>query len=39
MRRIIVKSKDGKKRLVNVPSWDREVANNKIGQPAYDIVY
>ena len=37
MRRIIVKSKDGKKRLVNVPSWDREVVNNQIGQPAYDI--
>lgn len=37
MRRIIVKGKDGKKRLVNVPSWDKEVVNNQIGQPAYDI--
>jgi hypothetical protein len=37
MRRIVVKGKDGKKRLVNVPSWDREVVNNQINQPAYDI--
>lgn len=37
MQRIIVRGKDGKKRLVNVPSWDQVIVNNPIGQPAYDI--
>lgn len=37
MRQIIVKGKDGKKKLVNVPSWDKGVVNNQLGQPAYDV--
>lgn len=37
MRQIIVKGKDGRKKLVNVPSWDKDVVNNQFGQPAYDI--
>jgi hypothetical protein len=37
MRRIITKDKKGKKKLVNVPSWDLNYVNNQLGQPAYDV--
>ena len=37
MRQIIVKGKDGKKKLVNIPSYDQKVVNNQFGQRAYDI--
>ena len=38
MRRIIVfDKKSGKKKLVNVPSYDQHVVNNQLGQPAYDV--
>lgn len=37
MRRIVTKDKKGKKKLVNVPSWDQIVVNNQLGQPAYDV--
>ena len=37
MRRIvIIDKKTGKKKLVNVPSWDNAYVNNQLGQPAYD---
>ena len=38
MRRIIVfDKKSGKKKLVNVPSYDQHMVNNQLGQPAYDV--
>jgi len=37
MRRIIGKDKNGKKILINVPSYDTIYVNNQIGQPAYDV--
>lgn len=37
MRRIITKDKKGKKKLVNVPSFDLNYVNNQLGQPAYDV--
>ena len=37
MRRIVTTDKKGKKKLVNVPSWDLTYVNNQFGQPAYDI--
>jgi hypothetical protein len=38
MRRIVTKDKKtGKKKLVNVPSWDQIIVNNQFGQPAYDV--
>jgi len=37
MRRIVTKDKKGKKKLVNVPSYDLNYVNNQLGQPAYDI--
>jgi hypothetical protein len=38
MRRIIViDKKTGKKKLVNVPSYDLAYVNNQLGQPAYDV--
>lgn len=37
MRRIVTKDKKGKKKLVNVPSWDEIYVNNQLGQPAYDV--
>jgi len=37
MRRIVKKDKNGKTKLVNIPSYDQIVVNNQIGQPAYDI--
>jgi len=37
MRRItVLDKKTGKKKLVNVPSYDQIVVNNQLGQPAYD---
>lgn len=36
MRRIVTTDKNGKKKLVNVPSWDQVYVNNQLGQPAYD---
>lgn len=37
MRRIVTKGKNGKKKLVNVPSFDNIYINNQMGQPAYDV--
>lgn len=37
MRRIVTTDKKGKKKLVNVPSYDLNYVNNQFGQPAYDI--
>lgn len=37
MRRIVTTDKKGKKKLVNVPSWDLNYVNNQFGQPAYDV--
>jgi hypothetical protein len=38
MRRIVTKDKKtGKKKLVNIPSYDQIVVNNQLGQPAYDV--
>lgn len=37
MRRIVTKDKNGKKKLVNVPSFDLNYVNNQLGQPAYDV--
>jgi hypothetical protein len=37
MRRIVTIDKKGKKKLVNVPSWDNIYVNNQLGQPAYDV--
>lgn len=38
MRRIVTKDKKtGKKKLVNVPSFDNIYINNQLGQPAYDV--
>ena len=38
MRRIVtIDKKSGKKKLVNVPSWDLIYVNNQMGQPAYDV--
>lgn len=37
MRRILTTDKKGKKKLVNVPSYDLNYVNNQFGQPAYDI--
>lgn len=37
MRRIVTKDKKGKKKLVNVPSFDINYINNQFGQPAYDV--
>lgn len=38
MRRIVIKDKKtGKKKLINVPSYDTNYVNNQFGQPAYDI--
>ena len=37
MRRIVTSDKKGKKKLVNVPSWDNAYVNNQMGQPAYDV--
>ena len=37
MRRIVTTDKKGKKKLVNVPSYDQIVVNNQMGQPAYDV--
>jgi hypothetical protein len=37
MRRIVTTDKKGKKKLVNVPSWDLVYVNNQFGQPAYDV--
>ena len=37
MRRIVGKDKNGKKVLINVPSWDNIYINNQMGQPAYDV--
>jgi hypothetical protein len=37
MRRIVTTDKKGKKKLVNVPSWDLIYVNNQFGQPAYDV--
>lgn len=37
MRRIMSVDKSGKRRLVNVPSYDLNPRNNQFGQPAYDI--
>ena len=37
MRRIVTTDKKGKKKLVNVPSWDLTYVNNQFGQPAYDV--
>jgi hypothetical protein len=37
MRRIVTKDKKGKKKLVNVPSFDLNYVNNQFGQPAYDV--
>jgi hypothetical protein len=38
MRRIVtIDKKSGKKKLVNVPSYDQIVVNNQMGQPAYDV--
>lgn len=38
MRQIVViDKKTGKKKLVNIPSWDKGIVNNQLGQPAYDI--
>ncbi len=37
MRRIVTTDKMGKKKLVNVPSWDLIYVNNQMGQPAYDV--
>jgi hypothetical protein len=37
MRRIVTTDKKGKKKLVNVPSWDNIYVNNQMGQPAYDV--
>ncbi len=38
MRKIVViDKKTGKKKLVNVPSYDQIVVNNQLGQPAYNI--
>ena len=37
MRRIVGKDKNGKKILINVPSYDTVYVNNQIGQPAYDV--
>lgn len=34
---IVIDKKTGKKKLVNIPSWDKSIVNNQIGQPAYDI--
>lgn len=37
MRRIVTTDKNGKKKLVNVPSFDDIYVNNQMGQPAYDV--
>jgi hypothetical protein len=37
MRRIVTTDKKGKKKLVNVPSWDLIYVNNQMGQQAYDV--
>lgn len=37
MRRIVTTDKNGKKKLVNVPSWDNIYINCQMGQPAYDV--
>lgn len=37
MRRIVTKDKKGRKKLVNVPSFDLNYVNNQLGQPAYDV--
>lgn len=37
MRRIVSTDKKGRKKLVNVPSWDNIYVNNQMGQPAYDV--
>ena len=38
MRRIVViDRKTGRKKLVNVPSYDLAYVNNQMGQPAYDV--
>lgn len=37
MIRIVTTDKNGKKKLVNVPSYDEGYVNNQFGQPAYDI--
>ena len=38
MRRIVtIDKKSGKKKLVNVPSYDNIYVNNQMGQPAYDV--
>lgn len=37
MRRILTTDKKGKKKLVNVPSFDNIYVNNQFGQPAYDV--
>ena len=37
MRRIVTTDKKGKKKLVNIPSWDLIYVNNQMGQPAYDV--
>jgi len=37
MRRIVGRDKNGKNKLVNVPSYDQLIVNNQMGQPAYDI--
>lgn len=37
MRRIVATDKKGKKKLINVPSFDNIYVNNQMGQPAYDV--
>ena len=37
MRRIMSVDKSGKRKLVNVPSYDLNYQNNQFGQPAYDV--
>jgi hypothetical protein len=37
MRRIVKTDSKGRKKLVNVPSYDNAYVNNQLGQPAYDV--
>jgi len=37
MRRIVTTDSKGRKKLVNVPSYDNGYVNNQLGQPAYDV--
>jgi hypothetical protein len=37
MRRIVTTDSKGRKKLVNVPSYDNAYVNNQMGQPAYDV--